>query len=107
MKRAESLGLIKEIKWSQEGESISHLQFADDTIIFLQPEYESICNLKTVLQILQLVSGLKINLDKSSLFYGGKESCKARAYIIGCKLGEWPMSYLGAKLGTNPRRKVF
>ncbi|WOH03847.1 hypothetical protein DCAR_0623247 [Daucus carota subsp. sativus] len=84
MKRAESLGLIKGIKWSQEGESITHLQFADDTIVFLQLKIMSICNLKTVLQILQLVSD-----------------------IIGCKQGEWPLSYLGAKLGSNPRRKVF
>lgn len=29
------------------------------------------------------------------------------AGILGCQLGSFPINYLGANIGTNPRRKLF
>lgn len=29
------------------------------------------------------------------------------AGILGCKVGVLPINYLGANIGTNPRRKIF
>lgn len=69
MFRAEGMGLIKGIHWMEGVIGLTHLQFADDTIIFLQPEEESFLHLKRILQCLQLVSGLKINMEKSALYY--------------------------------------
>ncbi|XP_057746528.1 uncharacterized protein LOC130965782 [Arachis stenosperma] len=46
---------------------LSHLQFADGTILFCPPEDETIKNYKRLLRCFELMSGLSINFDKSSL----------------------------------------
>lgn len=38
--------------------TISHLQFADDTIIFIRPTLAATTNLKHIFQIFELISGL-------------------------------------------------
>lgn len=49
MKKAESVGLLRGIKVGQNGKTFSHLQFADDTIIFIEPSDESLSNLKRIM----------------------------------------------------------
>ena len=44
---------------------VSHLQFADDTIFFLEPDGDSFKNLLKVLALFCSTSGLKINMGKS------------------------------------------
>ncbi|XP_072094211.1 uncharacterized protein [Arachis hypogaea] len=46
---------------------LSHLQFADDTILFCPPETETIVNYKRLLRCFELMLGLSINFDKSNL----------------------------------------
>ncbi|XP_016185980.1 uncharacterized protein LOC107627668 [Arachis ipaensis] len=46
---------------------LSHLQFADDTILFCPPEEETIRNYARLLRCFEMMSGLSINFDKSSL----------------------------------------
>ncbi|XP_016171573.1 uncharacterized protein LOC107613893 [Arachis ipaensis] len=46
---------------------LSHLQFADDTILFCPLEEETIKNYARLLRCFELISGLSINYDKSSL----------------------------------------
>lgn len=72
MERAEEYGLVEGIRLKEGMNSISHLQFADDTIVFLKPSLANVQNLKKILQCFQLSSGLKINFGKSSL-YGWSE----------------------------------
>ncbi|EOY01222.1 Uncharacterized protein TCM_011168 [Theobroma cacao] len=67
MKEVERKGLFNGILVGRNGLSVSHLQFADDTMIFGYPDLEQIRNIKRVLRIFQLMSGLKINFAKSSL----------------------------------------
>ncbi|XP_039040084.1 uncharacterized protein LOC120178234 [Hibiscus syriacus] len=47
--------------------SISHLQFADDTILFIRPDQSSLINVKRILRCFELGSGLSINFRKSCL----------------------------------------
>ena len=47
---------------------MSHLQFADDTILFASPREEEVQTLKSLLLVFGQISGLKVNLDKSNLF---------------------------------------
>lgn len=107
MEKAKEAGLIEGIKLRNHMESISHLQFADDTIIFLNPELSHILNLKRLIQCFQLVSGLKINFGKSSLFGWKEPEFQSWSDILGCKVGELQIQYLGASIGTNPRKRVF
>lgn len=41
--------------------SLSHLQFADDTILFIKDDVHSIKGIKMVLKLFEVISGLKIN----------------------------------------------
>nr|GFB37596.1 hypothetical protein [Tanacetum cinerariifolium] len=47
---------------------ISHLQFADDTLILCEAGRENLLNVKRVLRCFQLSAGLKINFLKSMLY---------------------------------------
>jgi hypothetical protein len=48
---------------------ITHLQYADDTLILIQNTEEDIANLKFLLMCFKYVSGLKINYQKSDIFF--------------------------------------
>lgn len=85
---------------------VSHLQFADDTILFCNNNREEVANIKRILRCFQLMSGLKINFSKSSLC-GVKipsPDVEALAQILGCKVECLPIKYLGLPLEANPNR---
>lgn len=44
--------------------SISHLQFIEDTIVFVNPS-SNIINLKHIIQVFEVISGFKVNWGKS------------------------------------------
>ncbi|XP_016164085.1 uncharacterized protein LOC107606547 [Arachis ipaensis] len=46
---------------------LSHLQFADDTILFCPQETETLVNYKRLLRCFEVMSDLSIKFDKSSL----------------------------------------
>ncbi|RVW46701.1 hypothetical protein CK203_113650 [Vitis vinifera] len=46
---------------------VSHLQFADDTILFANSSEEELQTFKSLLLVFGQISGLKVNLDKSNL----------------------------------------
>jgi hypothetical protein len=76
---------------------LSILQYADDTILFMEHNLDHARNLKVVLNIFEQLSGLKINFHKSELYcYGAaKDSERDYANILGCKTGNTPFKYLG------------
>jgi hypothetical protein len=47
---------------------VSILEYADDTIIFLEHDLENDLNMKLVFCIFEQLSGLKINFHKSEFF---------------------------------------
>lgn len=55
---------------------VSHLQFADDLILFGRDDVRSIKTIKIVLILFQSVCGLKINLTKSFIYGIGVKSEK-------------------------------
>lgn len=66
LEQAKEVGMIKGIisGGSRSQTEISHLFFADDTLIFCQPEITRLLNLHCTLFCFQAVSGLKINMHK-------------------------------------------
>ncbi|GKV12717.1 hypothetical protein SLEP1_g23835 [Rubroshorea leprosula] len=88
---------------------ISHLQFADDAILFGLATEENVRAIKCIMRAFELVSGLKINYGKSML--AGINVCKEwlskMAFILNCKQGEIPFKYLGIPVGGNPRKLAF
>lgn len=106
--RAE-MGYISGFKLGREGEvTISHLQFADDTMIFCEANMRQIGFLRCILTCFGAVSGLKINLDKSVLFQvGNVGDIESLAWIPGYKIGYLLSSYLGLPLGATYKSKVI
>ena len=104
--KAASIGLIKGIKIGCHEVPLSHLQFADDTLLLLTPAKESILNLKRILDCFGLISRLKINYNKSALF---PVNCNdgiiaSLNHKLKCMVSSLPTSYLGIPLGANPQR---
>ena len=76
---------------------VSILQYADDTIIFMEHDLAKTRNMKLVLCLFGELSGLNINFHKSELFCFGRAKEEQQAYkeLFGCELGSLPFTYLG------------
>ncbi|RVW88076.1 Transposon TX1 uncharacterized 149 kDa protein [Vitis vinifera] len=87
---------------SEEGALISHLLFADDTLVFCKPSQDHLTHLSWLLMWFEAASGLRINLDKSELIPVGRvENMDDLAWEFGCKVGSLPSTYLGMPLGAS------
>ncbi|KAJ0588293.1 putative RNA-directed DNA polymerase [Helianthus annuus] len=106
LSRAKEAGIIKGIPTPNNGPVISHLLYADDAIVLGEWCREELGNVLRILRCFFLCSGLKINLDKSSLFGIGVNSddTKEMAFEFGCKPDSLPFIYLGLKVGANMNR---
>ena len=81
---------------------VSHLLFADDTLIFCGADSEQILNLRFVFTWFEVVSGLKINLSKSEIVpVGDVPHIEELVELLGCKQSVLPLQYLGLPLGTT------
>ncbi|RVW79808.1 LINE-1 retrotransposable element ORF2 protein [Vitis vinifera] len=92
--------------WKGRGQpvNITHLLFADDTIVFCEAKKESLLYLSWILLWFEAASGLKINLEKSMVIPVGEvEGALDMAAEIGCKVGQLPTVYLGLPLGAPNR----
>ncbi|KAJ9683534.1 hypothetical protein PVL29_019210 [Vitis rotundifolia] len=81
--------------------NISHLFFADDTIIFCEARKEHLTHLSWILFWLEAASGLRINLAKSEIIPVGEVvEMEELAVELGCRVGSLPSQYLGLPLGA-------
>jgi hypothetical protein len=71
IKRAKDVGTINGVIPHLVDDGLSILQYADDTIIFLEHDLQQAKNLKLILSVFEKLSGLKINFHKSKLFCFG------------------------------------
>ena len=82
------------------------LQYADDTLIFMEGDVSQLTNLKNILQVFSTSTGLKVNYSKSMLvpINIGEEETSTLAQSFGCTVGYLPFTYLGLPLGlTKPK----
>jgi hypothetical protein len=92
-------GLMKHLV---EG-GLTHLQYADDTIIFLDLDYQTILHAKFLLYCFENMSGLEINYQKSEVLVLGssEEESNRVAVIFNCKVGQLPIKYLGVMVNNR------
>ncbi|XP_077246042.1 uncharacterized protein LOC143885884 [Tasmannia lanceolata] len=101
-------GLIEGFRIGAGESEITHLQFADDTLLFSSPNVERILNLKAIIRCYELISRQRSNFHKSK-FYGihlDEEVSLGLAGIMDCKLDRFPSIYLGLPLGVGKHGKA-
>ena len=82
---------------------ISHIQYADNTVIMIDGSEKSVTNLKLILYSFEWLSGLTINFHKSDIFVFGVDQSEQEklADMLNCKLGSWPMRYLSIPISDS------
>ena len=95
--RATQCGHISPVVSYLLPDGVSHLQYADDTIIMVELDDACIVNLKFILLCFEAVSGLKINFSKSEVLVTGVDDAEALrvARLLNYSLGSFPFKYLG------------
>uniref|UniRef100_A0A2N9HBE7 Reverse transcriptase domain-containing protein n=1 Tax=Fagus sylvatica TaxID=28930 RepID=A0A2N9HBE7_FAGSY len=81
---------------------LSHLLFADDTLLFCNNDLVQLEYLRHVFTWFEVVSGLRVNLHKSEMVpVGDVPNLEELVAVLSCKLSARPMTYLGIPLGTK------
>ena len=81
---------------------MSHLQFADDTLLIGKKSWANVRALRAGLVLFEAMSGLKVNFHKSSLVGVNITASwiSEAASVLGCKVGKVPFLYLGLPIGA-------
>ncbi|KAA0039966.1 LINE-1 retrotransposable element ORF2 protein [Cucumis melo var. makuwa] len=89
--------------------NLTHLLFADDILLFVEDDEHSIQNLKNIINLFQLASGLSINLNKSTIspINVGAARTEQIASQWGISTKFLPINYLGVPLGGKQTTKSF
>lgn len=92
--KAKRNGLIKGVVPHLVEGGLTHLQYADDTVILMDCDDSTITNMKFLLYCFEWLSGLKVNYHKSEVIvFGVQEEEQWRiANMLKCKVGKLPMS---------------
>jgi hypothetical protein len=86
----------------QEDMLMSELLFADDTLMFCEPNVEQFWDLRCLLLCFEVVLELKINLSKSEIVsVGVVGDVEELASILGYDVASLPIKYLGLPLGAK------
>ncbi|XP_052114173.1 uncharacterized protein LOC107478348 [Arachis duranensis] len=102
-------GRISTLLVGRDDIELSHLQFVDDTILFCPPEEGIVRSYKRLLRCFEVMSGLSINFEKSSLIpvNYSQEWTSRMCQMLGFQEATLPVRYLGISLGANPRLPVY
>ncbi|WMV28367.1 hypothetical protein MTR67_021752 [Solanum verrucosum] len=83
---------------------VTHLQYADDTLIFCDAEEEQLKYLRVILVLFEGISGLHINWRKSMMYpINEVNNMSCLASILGGEIGVLPTIYLGMPLGAKSK----
>ncbi|GKA45251.1 RNA-directed DNA polymerase, eukaryota, reverse transcriptase zinc-binding domain protein [Tanacetum coccineum] len=101
--KTEELNLYKGASFGRDNMSILHLIYVDDVIFFGEWSHTNVHHLLCVLRCFFLISGLKINVHKSSILgvciFDNEVS--NMACNIGCGAAKFPLKYLGVPTGCS------
>ena len=105
LSRAKECGFIEGllVKGNDDvGVEVSHLFFANDTLIFCDASKENLEPLSWVFMWFEAYSMLKINLEKSELIpIRDVPNLEKLSEVLGCKVGALPTTYLGLPFGAS------
>ena len=109
--RAENHGLLKGFACTRQGPRVSHLFFADDSLVFCRASVEDCTSVKNILKDYEEASGQRINFQKSSVTFSPNVGEELRGAILNClglEAAQIHEKYLGlpSLVGRN-KKKTF
>ncbi|KAL4333365.1 hypothetical protein GQ457_07G003570 [Hibiscus cannabinus] len=105
--KAADAGVIQGVRIGNSKLRVSHIQFADDLIMFIEANEEAVRNTKRLLRLFGLCSGLKLNMKKTKLFGVNVADTVLSKWAnkISCHCDVLPTDYLGLPLGVTRNSK--
>ena len=111
IKKKEREGLIRGVVAARQAPRISHLFFADDSIIFCRATVDDCKQVAKVLEVYEEESGQKLNKDKTSLFFSRNTKDEMKEFakgIFGAQIIQHHEKYLGlTPLIGRAKKKAF
>lgn len=88
---------------------VSHLEFADDILIFCKDDDVMLNNRIKVIKAYAWLSGFTVNWEKSAVRGINIQPKKVQqvASFMNCQIASFTFLYLGLPFGGNPRSTVF
>ncbi|KAE8696468.1 hypothetical protein F3Y22_tig00110670pilonHSYRG00078 [Hibiscus syriacus] len=107
--KASANGLCEGVGVGSGDRNLSHIQFADDLLIFSAANVMSLLNFNRVLKIFELAAGLKLNMKKSKIFgiNVNENRISSWANLLNCGWDYLPTTYLGLPLGHKNNSKTL
>ncbi|KAK2662496.1 hypothetical protein Ddye_001070 [Dipteronia dyeriana] len=78
LKKPFELNKLRSVVVGNNKVHVSHLQFTDDKILFIEQQVEFLANTKRILRCFEMASGLKTNFYKSDMVKVGKNGMEKR-----------------------------
>jgi hypothetical protein len=82
LSNAQAKGLISSVPTSKKGPSISHLFFADDSVVFCKANRVEWRRILNIIEIYEKGSGQRINVNKTAVFFSRNTKDNRRKEII-------------------------
>ena len=103
VKRAQHNGLLCGLAENLIPRGVAILQYANDIIICLKNDFEKARNMKLLLYLYEVMSGLKINFSKSEIILvnGDNDTQILYAELFNCQAGLFPIKYLEVLVGPG------
>ncbi|KAI8532839.1 hypothetical protein RHMOL_Rhmol11G0245700 [Rhododendron molle] len=102
---------IKGVRICRNSPAVSHLFFADDTLLFGEASNRALANIKRILEVYGRASGQLINYGKSCCFFSSNTPMDERdrlSQVIGIRRDASLGNYLGLPTDLNQtRHKTF
>ncbi|KAF7812572.1 reverse transcriptase [Senna tora] len=100
-------------KWkspSVKGTRISHLLYADDVLLFVKIDKNSVLTVKKALGLFLDISGLSVNESKSSIWFSPNTISNEKDFILRTlpfRCSPKPRTYLGFPLCSGTKKRDF